>query len=196
MAPLQLTKAQGDRRPPQNTGETWATYLSDLRQAGLIDETAAGYTPHRRWVRLPRRPPHPDDRRRTPTALPGVLRVGAAKMLDAYPEELTRKSSATPPASSPHRRHLRHLPVRPRPQRRRPPRPHRHQHLHDRRERGDSSHGLANVCGGRRQEAQIAPPGPTLGGDAAGELEGIDSWTSARSRWWRTYVRERRSAQQ
>jgi hypothetical protein len=45
MAPLRLSRAQwGTVARLKTSGGTWSTYLSDIRRAGFLDESAAGYT--------------------------------------------------------------------------------------------------------------------------------------------------------
>ena len=100
MAPLRLTKSQwGTVARLKTSGGTWSTYLSDIRRAGLLDETPAGYTLTDAGFDYlggrpdPLNPLELQDHYRT------VLRRGAATMLDAlidaYPRNLTKEELGT-----------------------------------------------------------------------------------------------------
>lgn len=95
LAPLQLTKSQwGTEAGLKTSGGTWATYLSDIRRAGLLKESRSGYMLSTAGFSYLRGRPAP----MTPTELQQhyrqILRAGAVKMmdalLDAYPAGLTR----------------------------------------------------------------------------------------------------------
>lgn len=96
MAPLRLTKSQwGTVARLKTTSGTWSTYLSDIRRAGYLDETTAGYTltdagfDYLGGRPEPLTPQELQDHYRT------ILRRGAATMLDAlihaYPDSLSRE---------------------------------------------------------------------------------------------------------
>lgn len=96
MAPLRLTRSQwGTVAQLKTSGGTWSTYLSDLRRAGLVDETAEGWTLTAAGFEFLGGRPDP----MTPLELQQhylrILRAGAAKMLtaliDAYPDALSRE---------------------------------------------------------------------------------------------------------
>ena len=96
MAPLRLTRSQwGTVAQLKTSGGTWSTYLSDLRRAGLVDETAEGWTLTEAGFEFLGGRPDP----MTPLELQQhylrILRAGAAKMLtaliDTYPAALSRE---------------------------------------------------------------------------------------------------------
>jgi hypothetical protein len=99
MAPLRLTKAQwGTVAHLRHTGGTWSTYLGELRRAGLVDETSAGFTlTDAGWKYLGHRP-EPMTARELQQHYLGILRAGAARMLeaviDAHPSGLTKAAVA------------------------------------------------------------------------------------------------------
>lgn len=97
MAPLRLTKSQwGTVSHLKTSGGTWSTYLSDIRRAGFVDENSAGYTLTDAGFDYLGARPAP----LTPSELQdhyrGILRRGAATMLDAlidaYPDPLSREA--------------------------------------------------------------------------------------------------------
>ncbi|MDN4174714.1 DUF87 domain-containing protein [Nocardioides sp. SOB77] len=95
MAPLRLTKSQwGTVAKLKTSGGTWSTYLSDIRRAGLIDETAAGYTLTDAGFDYLGGRPEPMTAAELQDHYRGILRSGAVSMLDAlieaYPDPLTR----------------------------------------------------------------------------------------------------------
>lgn len=95
MAPLRLTRAQwGTVSRLKTTGGTWSTYLSDIRQAGLLDESDAGYTLTPAGFEFLGGRPDPLSAAELQQHYRRILRSGAAKMLDAligaYPRPLTR----------------------------------------------------------------------------------------------------------
>lgn len=96
MAPLRLTKSQwGTVARLKTSGGTWSTYLSDIRRAGYLDETAAGYTLTDAGFDYLGGRPEPLSPRELQDHYRAVLRRGAATMLDAlinaYPDSLTRE---------------------------------------------------------------------------------------------------------
>jgi len=96
MAPLRLTKGQwGMVAKLKTTGGTWSTYLSDIRRAGLIDETAAGYTLTDAGFDYLGGRPEPMTAGELQDHYRSILRSGAVKMLDAllavHPAPLTRE---------------------------------------------------------------------------------------------------------
>ncbi len=99
MAPLRLTKAQwATVAHMKRTGGTWSTYLSEIRRAGLIDETAAGFTlTQAGWDYVGYRP-QPMTAAELQQHYLSILRAGAARMLQAiiaaYPEGLTKPEIA------------------------------------------------------------------------------------------------------
>lgn len=99
MAPLRLTKAQwGMVAQIRHTGGTWSTYLGELRRAGLLDESPAGFTLSQAgWDYLGCRP-DPMTAAELQEHYLGILRAGAGRMLqaciDAYPYGLTRDELA------------------------------------------------------------------------------------------------------
>ena len=95
MAPLRLTKSQwGTVSRLKTSGGTWSTYLSDIRRAGLLDETSAGYTLTDAGFDYLGGRPDPLNPTELQDHYRGVLRRGAATMLDAlidaYPRSLTK----------------------------------------------------------------------------------------------------------
>ena len=97
MAPLRLTKSQwGTVSHLKTSGGTWSTYLSGIRRAGFVDENSAGYTLTDAGFDYLGARPAP----LTPSELQdhyrGILRRGAATMLDAlidaYPDPLSREA--------------------------------------------------------------------------------------------------------
>ena len=95
MAPLRLTKGQwGTVAHLKTSGGTWSTYLSNIRQAGLIDETAEGFTLTEAGFTYLGGRPDPMSAAELQDHYRRILRAGAAKMLDAlidaYPAGLTR----------------------------------------------------------------------------------------------------------
>lgn len=95
MAPLRLTRAQwGTVARLKTSGGTWSTYLSDIRRAGYLDETAAGYTLSAAGFDYLGGQPAPVTPGELQEYYRRLLRSGAAKMLDAlitaYPVGLTR----------------------------------------------------------------------------------------------------------
>lgn len=99
MAPLRMTKAQwATVARMKHTGGSWSTYLGELRRAGLLDEDATGYTlSEAGWKYLGQRPA-PLNPYELQQHYLGILRAGAARMLqtvmDAYPNGLTREQIA------------------------------------------------------------------------------------------------------
>lgn len=96
MAPLRLTKSQwGTVSRLKTSGGTWSTYLSDLRRAGLIDETSAGYTLSAAGFAYLGGQPSPLTAAELQGQYRQILRAGAVKMMDAlistYPAGLTRE---------------------------------------------------------------------------------------------------------
>lgn len=95
MAPLRLTKSQwGTVARLKTSGGTWSTYLSDIRRAGYLDETPAGYTLTDAGFDYLGGRPEPLSPRELQEHYRAVLRRGAATMLDAlinaYPDSLSR----------------------------------------------------------------------------------------------------------
>lgn len=99
MAPLRLTKAQwATVAQMKHTGGTWSTYLGELRRAGLVDENSAGFTlTDVGWDYIGRRP-DPMTAQELQQHYLGILRAGAARMLQAvlkaYPDGLTKDQIA------------------------------------------------------------------------------------------------------
>lgn len=99
MAPLRLTKTQWSTVAGiKHTGGTWSTYLSRLRQAGLIDQNHAGYTLSAAgWTYLGHRP-QPMTAAELQQHYLQRLRKGAARMLEAimaaYPDGMTKTQIA------------------------------------------------------------------------------------------------------
>ncbi|OWL95564.1 hypothetical protein B7435_30225 [Mycolicibacterium peregrinum] len=99
MAPLRLTKAQwATVAHMKHTGGTWSTYLGEIRRAGLIDETSAGFTlTQAGWDYIGHRP-EPMTAHQLQQHYLGILRAGAARMLqaviDAHPEGLSKAELA------------------------------------------------------------------------------------------------------
>lgn len=96
MAPLRLTKSQwGTVARLKTSGGTWSTYLSDIRRAGYLDETAAGYTLTDAGFDYLGGRPEPLSPRELQEHYRAVLRRGAATMLEAlinaYPDSLSRE---------------------------------------------------------------------------------------------------------
>lgn len=96
MAPLRLTKSQwGTVARLRTTGGTWSTYLSDIRRAGFLDETSAGYTLTAEGFDYLGGRPAPMSPEELQQHYRDILRRGAAVMLDAliaaYPKPLTRE---------------------------------------------------------------------------------------------------------
>ncbi|SLH40934.1 ATP-binding protein [Mycobacteroides abscessus] len=95
MAPLRLTPAQwGMVAKLRHTGGTWSTYLGELKRAGLLDESPAGFTlSEAGWDFVGARP-DPMTAVELQQHYLGILRKGAARMLqaviDAYPKGLSR----------------------------------------------------------------------------------------------------------
>lgn len=95
MAPLRLTRTQwGTVARLKTTGGTWSTYLADIRRAGLLDETSAGYTLSLAGFDYLGGHPAPLTAEELQQHYRQILRSGAVKMLDAligaYPAGLTR----------------------------------------------------------------------------------------------------------
>lgn len=95
MAPLRLTKAQwGTVSNMKTTSGTWSTYLGDIRRLGLLDEGPAGFTLTDAGFEYIGGPPPPMTPEELQDHYRGILRAGAARMLDAiiaaYPAGLTR----------------------------------------------------------------------------------------------------------
>ncbi|WP_454231204.1 helicase HerA domain-containing protein [Mycolicibacterium fortuitum] len=99
MAPLRLTKAQwATVAHMKHTGGTWSTYLGEIRRAGLIEETPAGFTlTQAGWDYLGTRP-EPMTAQQLQRHYLDILRAGAARMLqaviDAHPDGLTKAQLA------------------------------------------------------------------------------------------------------
>lgn len=99
MDPLRLTKAQWSTVARiRHTGGTWSTYLGELRRAGLLDETSAGFRLSAAgWDYLGVRP-EPMSAADLQQHYLTILRAGAGRMLraciDAYPEGLTKQQLA------------------------------------------------------------------------------------------------------
>jgi hypothetical protein len=96
MAPLRLTKSQwGTVAHLKTSGGTWSTYLSEIRRAGLIDETLAGYTLTDAGFDYLGGRPAPMTAAELQDHYRSILRSGARSMLDAlidsYPTPLTRE---------------------------------------------------------------------------------------------------------
>lgn len=84
MAPLRLTKSQwGTVAKLKTSGGTWSMYLSDIRRAGLLDESAQGYTLTDAGFALLGGRPEPMTAAELQEHYRSILRSGAAKMLDA-----------------------------------------------------------------------------------------------------------------
>lgn len=95
MAPLRLTKSQwGTVARLKTSGGTWSTYLGEIRRAGLIDETPAGYTLTDAGFDYLGVRPDPLTATELQDHYRTILRAGARAMLDAlieaYPRPLTR----------------------------------------------------------------------------------------------------------
>lgn len=95
MAPLRLTKSQwGTVSHLKTSGGTWSTYLSDIRRAGFIDESSAGYTLSPAGFDYLGTRPDPLNPTELQAHYRSILRRGAAVMLDAlidaYPDALSR----------------------------------------------------------------------------------------------------------
>ena len=95
MAPLRLSKGQwGMVAHLKTTGGTWTTYLGELRRAGLLDESSAGYTLTDAGFDYLGGRPDPMTAAELQDHYRKVLRAGAAKMLDAlidcYPAGLSK----------------------------------------------------------------------------------------------------------
>ncbi|MBU8820875.1 hypothetical protein KL864_33970 [Mycolicibacterium goodii] len=99
MAPLRLTKAQwATVAHMKHTGGTWSTYLGEIRRAGLTDESPAGFTlTQAGWDYLGAKP-EPMTANQLQQHYLGILRAGAARMLqaviDAHPDGLTKTELA------------------------------------------------------------------------------------------------------
>ncbi|MFW0154125.1 helicase HerA domain-containing protein [Mycobacterium sp. smrl_JER01] len=99
MDPLRLTKAQWSTVAGiRHTGGTWSTYLGELRRAGFLDETSAGFRlAEAGWDYLGVRP-EPMSAAELQQHYLSILRAGASRMLracvDAYPEGLTKQRLA------------------------------------------------------------------------------------------------------
>ncbi|BBX30537.1 type IV secretory system conjugative DNA transfer family protein [Mycolicibacterium alvei] len=99
MAPLRLTKAQwATVAHMKHTGGTWSTYLGEIRRAGLIHETPAGFTlTQAGWDYIGHRP-EPMTAHQLQQHYLDILRAGAARMLqaviDAHPEGLSKAELA------------------------------------------------------------------------------------------------------
>lgn len=99
MAPLRLTKAQwGAVSAMKHTSGTFATYLGELRRAGLIDQNGAGFTlTDAGFDHLGGRPA-PMTGSELQQHYLSILRAGARRMLEAilgaYPAGLTREQIA------------------------------------------------------------------------------------------------------
>lgn len=96
MAPLRLTKSEwGTVARLKTSGGTWSTYLSNIRQAGLLDESAAGFTLSERGFTYIGGHPEPMTAAELQDHYRSILRAGAGKMLDAlieaHPTGLTRE---------------------------------------------------------------------------------------------------------
>jgi predicted transcriptional regulator len=99
MAPQRLTKAQwATVARIKHTGGTWSTYLGQLRRAGLIDENDTGFTLTDAGWRYIGHRPEPMTAHELQQHYLGVLRSGAARMLQAaietYPKGLTKEQLA------------------------------------------------------------------------------------------------------
>lgn len=95
MAPLRLTKAQwGMVAKLKTTGGTWSTYFNEIRRAGFIDETPAGFTLTDAGFEYLGVRPEPMTAAELQNHYRTILRAGAVKMLDAlidaYPAGFTR----------------------------------------------------------------------------------------------------------
>ena len=96
MAPLRMTKSQWSTVARiKHTGGSWSTYLGEIRRAGFLDEDETGYTlSEAGWAYVGRRPA-PLTAIELQQHYLGILRSGAARMLqsvmEAYPEGLTRE---------------------------------------------------------------------------------------------------------
>lgn len=95
MAPLRLTKSQwGTVAKLKTSGGTWSTYLSDIRRAGFLDESSAGYTLTDAGFAYLGGQPEPMTAEELQQHYRLILRSGATKMLDAliesWPATLTR----------------------------------------------------------------------------------------------------------
>lgn len=95
MAPLRLTKAEwGTVAKLKTSGGTWTTYLSDIRRAGLLDESATGYTLSAAGFDYLGGRPAPMTAAELQDHYRSILRTGAVRMLDAlieaHPESLSR----------------------------------------------------------------------------------------------------------
>ncbi|MDF9717624.1 DUF87 domain-containing protein [Nocardioides sp. ChNu-153] len=100
MAPLRLTKSQwGAVARLKTSGGTWSTYLSDIRRAGLLDESPAGYTLTDAGFDYLGGRPAPMSATELQDHYRSVLREGARKMLDAllaaHPSAMTRDELGT-----------------------------------------------------------------------------------------------------
>lgn len=100
MAPLRLTKSQrGTVAHLKTSSGTWSTYLSDIRRAGLIDESDTGFTLSEAGFAYLGGRPDPMTAAELQDHYRRILRAGAAKMLDAliqaYPDSLTREDLGT-----------------------------------------------------------------------------------------------------
>lgn len=94
MAPLRLTKSQwGTVARLKTSGGTWSTYISDIRRAGLIDETSAGYTLTDAGFAYLGGRPAPMSPEELQDHYRSILRSGAVKMLDALIEAHPRAMS-------------------------------------------------------------------------------------------------------
>lgn len=96
MAPLRLTKGQwGTVAKLKTSGGTWSTYLSEIRRAGLIDETPAGFTLTDAGFDYLGGRPDPMTADELQAHYRGILRAGARTMLDAlitaHPRPLSRE---------------------------------------------------------------------------------------------------------
>lgn len=96
MAPLRLTKSQwGTVAKLKTSGGTWATYLSDIRRAGFLEESAAGYTLTDAGFDYLGGKPEPLTADELQQHYRRILRAGAVKMLDAlieaWPSAMTRE---------------------------------------------------------------------------------------------------------
>jgi hypothetical protein len=95
MAPLRLTKGQwGMVAKLKTTGGTWSTYFSEIRRAGFLDETQAGFTLTDAGFAYLGGRPDPMTAAELQDHYRTILRSGAVKMLDAliaaYPNGLTK----------------------------------------------------------------------------------------------------------
>lgn len=96
MAPLRLTRSQwGTVAQLRTSGGTWSTYLADLRRAGLVDESAEGWTLTEAGFDYLGGRPEPMTALELQQHYLRILRAGAAKMLstliEAYPGALSRE---------------------------------------------------------------------------------------------------------